>query len=180
MHAPSSATIRISFQLSPREWYRANVAISTVNLRTLRFLAWVSVALLIACAVLKAVGTGSLASAATNLLPLFAILPIAVLAGIYVAPYYTSKSVYKNSVSLKSPIQYSFSDDGVTQKSVTGRGEVLWTAYIKARETRDWFLLYTQKRLAHPLPKRAFANEDEIVEFREMIRRHVPDVSLRS
>jgi hypothetical protein len=129
--------------------------------------------------VLKAAGSGALASAATNLLPLFAILPILVLVGTYMAPYFASKSVYKNSVGLKNPIQYSFTDDGTNWKSASGCGELLWNAYIKARETRDWFLLYTQPRLAHPLPKGAFVNENEIVEFREMVRRHVPDASLR-
>ncbi|MGB6428964.1 MAG: YcxB family protein [Candidatus Acidiferrales bacterium] len=178
MSAPS-ATIRISFQLSPREWYRANVAIATVNLRTLRIFAWVSVALLLACVVVKAAGTGRPAAAATNLLPLFVILPIAVIIGTYLAPYPGSRSVYKNSASLKNTIQYSFSGDSVTQKSAAGRSEVLWTAYPKARETRDWFLLYTQKRLAHPLPKRAFANENEITEFRDLVRRRVKNASLR-
>jgi len=98
----------------------------------------------------------------------------------YIAPYFSSRSSYRKSSSLKYPIRYSLSDDVISQESAVGRAEVLWTAFVRARETRDLFLLYINKNLAHVIPKRAFSGENELAEFRGLLRRHLKNVSLRS
>jgi YcxB-like protein len=73
-------------------------------------------------------------------------------------------------------MQWSFSQNLIDQRMATGSAELLWPTFIQAQETRDFFLLYPQKRLAYPIPKRGFAGGQAIVAFRELIRRNIPDV----
>ena len=179
--ADSTATnINISYQLSRNDWYWATVAIALRGIGKLWLLVWSGAVLLFVCLISGSSPNGSPVSAAREVWWVFLIYPIAVVVQCCVTTYFTSRNTYKNSVSLKGTMHYSFYDAGVTVESVTGRAELRWPAYLKVRESRHWFLLYTQRKLANPVPKRAFGSENEIVEFRELLRRHVQKVSLRS
>jgi YcxB-like protein len=53
-----------------------------------------------------------------------------------------------------------------------GRSEAAWGAYLRARETDQFLLLYYGKNAAVVLPKRAFSQQD-LVGFRELTAQHV-------
>jgi hypothetical protein len=98
----------------------------------------------------------------------------------YVSPYFGARSLYKNNANFKGEIRYSFSDDGVTIEVTTARSELQWSSFVQVRETRDFFLLFVRKTMAHIVVKRAFASQEEIAEFRDLVRRHVKKTLLRS
>jgi YcxB-like protein len=90
-----------------------------------------------------------------------------------------SSSSRRRKLSKKVSPSIGLTDDLVTQEMASGRAELLWSTFVRVQETPHLFLFYGQKHLAHPVPKRAFASEQEIVGFRELIRRQVREVSLR-
>jgi hypothetical protein len=95
------------------------------------------------------------------------------------APYFAARAVFKTAPNLKAAIHYSISEDLIIQDMATGRAELRWPTFVRVRETSDLFLLYVQKQLAHPIPKRAFANVQEISAFRDIVRRQVQRAELR-
>jgi hypothetical protein len=173
--------LKITYQLTQSDVYRSNTAIVMEGVRRPRVIAG-----LIFIEILAIVGAmgflfapkadgSSVSSTAASIACAFG-FPLILLFVCYLNPYLAARSLYKSSANLRSPILWSFSEKLVTHQMATGTAELLWSSFIKARETREMFLLYPQKRLAFPLPKRAFANEQEIAAFRELIRGHVPDV----
>ncbi len=81
-----------------------------------------------------------------------------------------ARSLWRNQPRLKEPTTYLFTLAGIHVQSFAGSSDLNWSLYLKARETRDYFLLYTSPKFAHALPKRCFASEADLVGFRELIR----------
>jgi hypothetical protein len=76
--------------------------------------------------------------------------------------------------------RYIFSPVGVSIQSPLASAEAKWPAYIRATETRSYFLLYSAPGFANVLPKRCFTNATEIAEFRGLVRQKIPKSTLRS
>ena len=180
MSCSAQAPLTITIKLSLRDIYKANVAITTDGIRKFLVPLWI-----IAFIVFASVGFLFTAKAFGWPVPigmagLWGVLfvPTFLLIICYVTPYFGARSSYRNSLNLQNPIHYSFSDEVIAQEMATGRAELLWSTFIKVRETPDFFLLFVQKHLANPVPKRDFENEQEIARFRELLRCHVRDASL--
>lgn len=75
--------------------------------------------------------------------------------------------------------EVNFSDEGVSTQSALGNSNAGWTAYTKARESSDYFLLYASKYLFFPFPKRFFTDSRDIERLRELIRAHISDFVAR-
>ena len=103
------------------------------------------------------------------------VFPAIVLFMLYLNPYLGAKTIYKNNVNIRGSIHWHFSEERINVQMTTGSSELLWPTFIKARETKNLFLLYPQKQLANPIPKRAFVNEEEIAAFRELLKCHIKD-----
>ena len=86
MSDPQPADIRVNFQLSFRELYRATVAMTIANFGKFRVVFWISLVLALLSEVAKVRATGSVESAAANFLPLFLIVPFAAVVGCCLAP----------------------------------------------------------------------------------------------
>jgi hypothetical protein len=159
MPSLTSTILEITFRLSLHDVYRANSAISSDNLKRLRPLLTI-----IAVVLAASIAFGYASSGPSGLVPsllrggIWGILffPTFLLLICYVSTYFAAKSLFKSNVNLQNPIHYSFSDDIVIQEMATGRAELRWNTFIRVKETRDLFLLFVQKQLAHPIPKRAF------------------------
>ena len=65
-------------------------------------------------------------------------------------------------------------EEGVDVRDATGEGKLDWKAWMKFRETRQFFLLYPAARLVMLIPKRAFTGQEQIAEFRELLKRKLP------
>jgi len=171
----------LSFQLTPRDLRKASRTI-TRNMLGKSWYVWGILSPLLVFGALyfvvaQALGVG--APVQVNGVWRMLILPAIFFYFYFVAPHLTARSILKQSANLRSAIHYTISDDGITQEAATSQSQLGWATYIKAQETKDFFLLYMRKSMAHSIPKRAFASADEISQFREMLRRHVKNVSLR-
>ncbi len=69
---------------------------------------------------------------------------------------------------------WRFTEEGVEHRGPTAEAKFLWSSWLEYGESRDCFLLFPQKRLAHMFPKRAFGSPEEIDRFRDLARRKIP------
>ena len=182
MPEPVPAHYSLTFQLSLREVYKSNLAIAHGNVGKLRRILWIILAVpfTVELILLIAKGAGAEVTISSSDIVVGLMLPVVFIFVFYGAPYFAAKSAYKSSANFHHAILWVLTEEVVTQEVATGRGEYLWSTFIKVRETRELFLFYVQKNLAYPIPKRAFANPQEIEGFCALIRRHVENVALRS
>lgn len=75
--------------------------------------------------------------------------------------------------------KYRISQNGVQIEGVTGNSNLNWVAFVGARERSKVFWLYVAKARIHLIPKRCFTCNDDIVQFRELIRTNVLKAKLR-
>ena len=101
------------------------------------------------------------------------------LAAIYVSSFFAAKSLLRNTPALQGPTRWTFSDAGIRTDGPTAQSEVQWKSFTQIRETKRQFLLYPQNNIAYVVPKRCFPTENEIVTFREMVRKCFPAAKLR-
>jgi hypothetical protein len=174
--------IDITFQMTPKDMGRAVGAITRENLKRPR---WIVSAAILELFVLLGYGVpllrsedGISADAIEKLVLYVLALPAILALTAFVVPRTSAKSIYAKNPHLKGPLHWIFSDQKLIQESVASKAEVFWKAYVKVRETGEFFLFYPQKNYAYVVPKSAFSGEAEIESLRAMIRRHVADVKL--
>ena len=104
----------------------------------------------------------------------FVAISVAILVALikYGVPYWAARSFIKKNPDKLGPNRHEIGPEGTTYQSVHGEGKLAWTAFHQIRETPDLFLLYTQSNFAQIVPKRCFGNPDEIVLYREIVRKH--------
>ena len=73
-----------------------------------------------------------------------------------------------------SDFSVCFSEEGMTQKSVSGENRLAWNAIRFARELPEHFLLMFHNRLVLLIPKAAFSGEAEVQAVRALLHAHVP------
>lgn len=84
----------------------------------------------------------------------------------------------RNSPSVGVEIEVTLSPDGVNSRSSNGSADARWSIYTSARETTEFFLLFSGKNLFYPFPKSAFADSQHLGRFRDLVRTYVPDTKL--
>lgn len=76
---------------------------------------------------------------------------------------------------MKQEIRYVANKDGLTQTKGVSKVHYEWDDLISAYEYKDLFRVHVSKFLAIVLPKRFFKNDDDISEFRRLIRASMPE-----
>ena len=105
----------------------------------------------------------------TNLVPLLMALAFGILSMEYAVPFFCAREFVKKNRHKLGPATHSIGPDGVSSKSTHGDGKTKWTAYFRIRETRRFFLLYTQSNFAQILPKRCFDNPADVEKYRQVL-----------
>lgn len=165
-----SQNLVVTVTLTQNDYHKALVAlVSAKSSLAKRILFWISLAFL-------AYMLYSLISISDNWpyrVTFVVIFVVAVGAFIkYGAPYRAARSFIKKNPDKLGPSRHEVGPEGTTFQSVHGEGKLAWTAFHQIRETPDLFLLYTQSNFAQIVPKRCFGNPDEIVLYREIVRKH--------
>ena len=75
-------------------------------------------------------------------------------------------------------LTFAIDDDGVRSTSFVGESKLRWQAVHHAVETREFFLFYVTKNVAHYLPKRVIAPA-ELFEVRKTMLGQVPAARVR-
>ena len=91
---------------------------------------------------------------------------------IFAGPSLSGRRQFRNSPSAHDPMTIEASDAGLEIHSVHADSKVAWSAYMAWGENETVFLILPQPRIYVPIPKRAFAAEQES-EFRELLRRNI-------
>jgi hypothetical protein len=167
---PALRTIEISFQLTQRELYEANVSIALHRYR--RF-----ILVLVICAVLISTmfvaevisDTPGFENFTPGTILVTVLAPFLFVATLYASAYRAAKQLIATSPSLAGPTRWLFTDVGITTNGPGGSSQLSWTTYLLSRETKSLFLLYPQTNYANVIPKRAFADTAEIATFRELL-----------
>ena len=67
---------------------------------------------------------------------------------------------WESSPALRNPMTVIITDTGLTLEQADQTHQFQWTAFLKVRESKDLFVLYTSENRIHILPKRAFNPKD--------------------
>jgi len=62
-------------------------------------------------------------------------------------------------------------EEGFRAQTANSDVTIKWPAFINFRETRKFFLIYASKHSCCLIPKRAFMDESQVKEFRELLDR---------
>jgi hypothetical protein len=87
-------------------------------------------------------------------------------------PWYMASIVRRRMSHPDGPYDVTLDDKSVRIHSPAGVSELKWPAFLRARETRGFFLLYVGESQAQFIPKRALAPE-ECQLLRDLIERHL-------
>jgi hypothetical protein len=80
---------------------------------------------------------------------------------------------WKQQPALYGVIDYQISEEAIVVTTQTSKSELGWETFTKFIETKNLFMLYSGRLLFYLIPKRAFADADEVAQFREMAKRRV-------
>ena len=97
---------------------------------------------------------------------------------VFVAPLLSARKALADK-RLAKGIKYEFRDAGIHLESSVASADLQWGAFLNAVETRWAFLLLPTKNVAHTLPLRCFGSPAEIDAMRELLRRNLPNATLR-
>jgi hypothetical protein len=163
------APIQVKYTLS-REEHSAAVRAHLVRMRLMWLIAAIGLfwafSPLIAAMAWKMDGKTYLFGAKDLIPPAIGLGFIALLYG-----WVPTTSYRKMNPALKGKDQsWVFSEDGCTNINAIAESRLEWKAWIKAVETRDFFLLYPHATIMHIVPKRAFPGAAEVDAFRELLR----------
>jgi hypothetical protein len=80
------------------------------------------------------------------------------------------KKLWTNNQHLAWPHRMTADNRGAVFQTTHTRHEISWQAYKKHVETPHLFLLYLSNQGIHIVPKRVFADESQVNEFRALLR----------
>jgi hypothetical protein len=92
--------------------------------------------------------------------------------------YVRARQVFRAETGLTR--RYSFSDTGIDIKSPRVNAQVQWAAVREVKETRRFFFMYLLPSMANVLPKRCFASDAVLNDFRAMVRANVKKTRLQT
>src|SRR5262245_33051307 len=81
--------------------------------------------------------------------------------------------VWRSNPSVRGVIICWADEEGFSQQTTNSETKIKWPALIKFRETRNLFLIYPSKQMCYLIPKRAFMDESQVKEFRELLHRKI-------
>jgi hypothetical protein len=83
------------------------------------------------------------------------------------------KHQWKKIPELNDIVSFDFNLDEITWKNTHSQGTTNWSLYKKYIESKTLFLLYQQTNLFVIIPKRAFVDEAQLNQFREILQEKV-------
>lgn len=80
------------------------------------------------------------------------------------------KRQFRSSPLLNEPQRISFDEEGINGETYLSSGLTKWAAIIEATETKDDLFFFTSNKFAMFVPKRAFVNEEQINQVRQLAK----------
>jgi hypothetical protein len=102
----------------------------------------------------------------------FFIFPVVIfLLGPRVEIYLRSKRNYKSDATIGESIEYQFCNDEIIVTGQSFSSRLSWNTIYKVSETKEWVLIWQNKLVAYPIPKRNIRGDD-LKSFREIVNNH--------
>ncbi|MEG4009861.1 YcxB family protein [Microcoleus sp. Pol11C1] len=83
---------------------------------------------------------------------------------------YQLARLWKSQPNLREPTTLEFNEEGIIYKTFSVESNIKWQLYTKFRETKKLFMLYQFPHVFNILPKRAFMSNEQLDQFRELLR----------
>jgi YcxB-like protein len=83
---------------------------------------------------------------------------------------------FKTQSSLNEKFAFTFDEEGTYYKRALSSSQQKWAFYHSMLEGQNVFLLFINKKTYYVIPKRCFANEDEIASFRNLAKSKIWDL----
>ena len=84
-------------------------------------------------------------------------------------PYIVHRRVYYRNPRIFGMRTVTFDDEGMKSDSEIAHVERKWSSFEKFKETNNLFLTYQTKDVVGIVPKRAFATQDDVTQFRDLL-----------
>ncbi len=88
----------------------------------------------------------------------------------FALPYLLARNTMRTSAAFKSDLHYVFDERGVSSTTSASESRMDWSAFHRAVELKEFFLLYMSSRVFHIVPKRVFSSSDQMDAFRSLLR----------
>jgi hypothetical protein len=88
-------------------------------------------------------------------------------------PLWRAWLIWRGNPSSKEVIRCWADEEGFRLQTTNSDATVKWPGLIEFRETRNLFLIYPSKGMYCLIPKRAFTDESQVKEFRELLDRKI-------
>ncbi|SRR5258708_7011992 len=79
------------------------------------------------------------------------------------------KKIFQQQKLLHKPFSFTITDEAILSKAEHGQANLSWDIFRKWKESKELFLLYQSDILFHIVPKRSFASEEDLVQFRKLL-----------
>lgn len=160
--------MQLEYRLSLKDYQEANQAHLKLQ-RWVYYFFWFFILLGLLSLIISFVSGGQL--------DVFVIVYLLVFPVIFLNPYFSNpiktyfiNRAWKGLPNLHHPISFEANAEILQIKTINSESSIQWQLYTKAVETKNLFMLYQGKRLFYILPKRAFSSNEQVEEFRELVR----------
>ena len=98
------------------------------------------------------------------------LLPSVVLVITFGAVYFNTKKQMASNRALSERVHYVFSENGIEATAPSSSGQTGWQNVYKAYETKTNFLIFISKNMMYVIPKRCFADAEQVASFKSLLR----------
>ena len=98
------------------------------------------------------------------------LLPLVVLVITFGAVYFNAKKQMATNRILSERHHYVFSESGIEATAPSSSGRIAWQNVYAAHETKTNFLIFISKNLMYVIPKRCFADAEQVATFKSLLR----------
>jgi len=98
------------------------------------------------------------------------LIPFALLLFIIAGTYFGAKRQMSSNKSLSQRIHYTFDETGIATVAPSSSGRTAWENIYKAHETKTNFLLFISKNMMYTIPKRCFADIQQLNAFKQLLQ----------
>jgi hypothetical protein len=95
--------------------------------------------------------------------------------GISIARNFAIKRAWNSQTGMKSEMSVETFEDGLQINTALSESKMKWLIYTHWRETPNLFMVYQSSNCFNLFPKRAFSDDEQINEFRELLRVKLPN-----
>lgn len=95
----------------------------------------------------------------------------------YVFLPWQGRRIYAQTKAMQRPYKWTWDDERMSYVNDLASGIVPWEDVLKWREGPEQFLVYQSNIMFYLFPKRAFANEAAIDEFRALLKKKIQSPS---